>query len=641
MSYFALTNNVIDFNQNIINYADYPIWTPKTGYQVPTGPAGATGPTGYTGPAGSSSRTGATGPTGPAGFSTNTGATGPTGPNGETGPTGPNGLSTNTGATGPTGPTGPNGLSTNTGATGATGPTGPIGRTGPTGPNGLSTNTGATGPTGPFGFTGPTGPNGSSSNTGATGPTGPSLYYSLTAGADITIGNSLAMVSSFVVPILGETTNSNTVYTSAEVFNVTIAKVAWDNTNRVGVYIYLDDVFGYQIVGFTLTGSGNTVLGSPTTIDSFLSGGAQYRICNSGSTKFTLSFYITEMNLLGLTINPTTLAITLGSSVVASSATPSDVHTLLYNSTADRIILAYFVTGSDVDYTIASQSSATITIQSSDTPLFSSLPDNDYLASCTTLTNTIILAGGDEILAATVNPTSLTLGTSVLLSSVDSTYAIAYNYIDSKVVLLAGNPPIIDPRFIVLTLSGISLTQLYTVTNSSIPTGDEQFIDINFNSNLKNFVLFQNIDISTPGSGIRCTQFTAGGLDLIFGEDAIIDDVEFGVDDGSDFVQEHSCIFNASQNINLLPSTTATNLIYKLSTYIQPDFTLFIGFARTSASAGNSVQIDLRGSINTSQSGLIPGDDYYIDEDGNLTLSESEVYAGKALTSTTILISGL
>lgn len=643
---FIVKNRNVNYQDNMVNAADLPIWTPKTGNV-----AGSTGPTGYTGPTGApgfSSRTGSTGftgPTGAPGSATNTGATGYTG---FTGPTGADGSASNTGATGYTGytgftgPTGAPGSATNTGATGYTGYTG---FTGPTGAPGSASNTGATGYTGYTGYTGRTGPTGAagfSTNTGATGPTGASsLYRTFTAGADITAGNALALAGVDVIPILDTTTDSNNVYTSSSAINILTAKIAWDNQNSIGVYIYIDDIFGYQIVGFSLTGNGNILLGTPLTINSTLAN-TLYQITNSGNAQFVISYHSTlgvdYFYLVGIDMNPTTLALTIGTPVIASTILSPAVHSLIYNETSFTTVLIYFSSSSDVDYTIADQSGTSVTVYSTDNPLFSSITDNENVSSCSTKTNIIIIAAGDEIIAATADISGLTLGTSEIIASVDRAYAIAFDYIKSRVVLLAGNPVAISPRFITLSLSGLTLTTLYTTLNSSIPHGDEQFIDFNFNSMLKNFVLFQNVD--SVSLGIRCTPFEAGGLSLTFSTDTIIPDVACSIE-SIDFISEHIAIFDSLQNINMIPSTQSTTLSYKLSILIEQDYYNFIGFAKSNAGSGTDVDVDLMGGINSSQVGLIAGDDYYVQTDGTISLNETSVYAGRALNNFTILIAGL
>ena len=68
----------------------------------------------------------------------------------------------------------------------------------------------------------------------------------------------------------------------------------------------------------------------------------------------------------------------------------------------------------------------------------------------------------------------------------------------------------------------------------------------------------------------------------------------------------------------------------------------YIGYVGGSFSATSTATIQVVGNINANQSGLIPGSKYYIQKDGSLDTKESNpsVYAGRALTATSLLIKG-
>jgi len=68
----------------------------------------------------------------------------------------------------------------------------------------------------------------------------------------------------------------------------------------------------------------------------------------------------------------------------------------------------------------------------------------------------------------------------------------------------------------------------------------------------------------------------------------------------------------------------------------------FLGTATKAASDGDSTAILMQGGLSTNQSGLTVGSDYYVQPDGTLatTAGTPSVKLGKALTSTTVLLSG-
>lgn len=65
----------------------------------------------------------------------------------------------------------------------------------------------------------------------------------------------------------------------------------------------------------------------------------------------------------------------------------------------------------------------------------------------------------------------------------------------------------------------------------------------------------------------------------------------------------------------------------------------WIGIAAATVADTETVEITLKGGVNLSQSGLTPGSIYYVDDDGNLTITTTGGRKlGKALSATSILI---
>ena len=66
----------------------------------------------------------------------------------------------------------------------------------------------------------------------------------------------------------------------------------------------------------------------------------------------------------------------------------------------------------------------------------------------------------------------------------------------------------------------------------------------------------------------------------------------------------------------------------------------WIGAARTSATAGNTVEVDILGGVNEFQLGLTAGETYYLADNGALTLTANSREVGRALSASRILIRG-
>ena len=89
----------------------------------------------------------------------------------------------------------------------------------------------------------------------------------------------------------------------------------------------------------------------------------------------------------------------------------------------------------------------------------------------------------------------------------------------------------------------------------------------------------------------------------------------------------------------------SSNDLYKIlvkSSTVTTNSDNFIGYVGGSFSATSTATIQVVGNINANQSGLTPGSKYYIQKDGSLDTKESNpsVYAGRALSATSLLIKG-
>jgi hypothetical protein len=69
----------------------------------------------------------------------------------------------------------------------------------------------------------------------------------------------------------------------------------------------------------------------------------------------------------------------------------------------------------------------------------------------------------------------------------------------------------------------------------------------------------------------------------------------------------------------------------------------YIGLSTGGASAdGSSATVDIVGKVNTNQTGLTPGEKYYVQTDGTLseTPDDPSVLAGTAISATQLIVKG-
>jgi hypothetical protein len=66
----------------------------------------------------------------------------------------------------------------------------------------------------------------------------------------------------------------------------------------------------------------------------------------------------------------------------------------------------------------------------------------------------------------------------------------------------------------------------------------------------------------------------------------------------------------------------------------------FIGFSTDDYADSDTAMIAVVGNTDNNQSGLVVGQKYYVNPDGSLTTTQTDAYAGIALSATKILIKG-
>ena len=88
------------------------------------------------------------------------------------------------------------------------------------------------------------------------------------------------------------------------------------------------------------------------------------------------------------------------------------------------------------------------------------------------------------------------------------------------------------------------------------------------------------------------------------------------------------------------PGATTAVYIRGSSQTVTSNSSEFLGFANEAISSGSTGEIAVISGVNENQTGLTPATSYYINGDGTLTTTNTGVYAGRALSSTKLLVKG-
>ena len=104
----------------------------------------------------------------------------------------------------------------------------------------------------------------------------------------------------------------------------------------------------------------------------------------------------------------------------------------------------------------------------------------------------------------------------------------------------------------------------------------------------------------------------------------------------------YSSYWGATYGVSEMGSSNNQYTILVTSSTVTTNSDNFVGFVGSSFSASSTATIQVVGNINANQSGLTPGSKYYVQKDGSIadTAGNPSVYAGRALSATSLLIKG-
>ena len=328
-----------------------------------------------------------------------------------------------------------------------------------------------------------------------------------------------------------------------------------------------------------------------------------------------------------------------GNKVVFNSSFTTDISLTTLDST--KAIVTYNAVGTS-DYGTAcvlSVSGATVTAGSA--VVFNSAPT--YNTSVTTLDSTkalVVYADNGQTDRGTacvlsISGTAITAGSESVFNNV-ATYNTSVTTLDSSKALVAyrdvGNSEY--GTSCVLSISGTTVT---AGSEYVFNTGITRYISVTTLDSTKAVVTYK--DYSNSNYGTACVLSVSGttvaaGSEVVFNSDntsnisvTTLDSTKAVVT----YLDYDGISFNGTSVVYQTAYTvTTTNL----------ESNNFVGMATEAASDGATTAITLKGGVSTNQTGLTIGSDYYVQDDGTLSTTTSTVKAGKALTATTLRLTG-
>ena len=245
---------------------------------------------------------------------------------------------------------------------------------------------------------------------------------------------------------------------------------------------------------------------------------------------------------------------------------------------------------------------------------------------------------GGEVVVGTVSGTSIGFGTSVVFTSSSLDYAdIVYDASAQKVVVFFADAANSDYGTAkVGTLSGTSITLGSSVAFTSV--GIVTFY-AGYNASAQK-VIATYVDSSNSSKGTFSTG-TVSGTSITFDAAVVFNNASTG---SGPFP-----LYNSDAEKIIIAYKDGSNSNYGTAKVVQNAASItnltaenYIGFANGAAADGGTARVQIGSGINTAQSSLTAGQQYFVQTDGTLglTAASPSVIAGTAISATEIIVKG-
>jgi len=474
----------------------------------------------------------------------------------------------------------------------------------------------------------------------APAPSGPSLQAiasgSLSDGSTVVV-NADGTVS--VVAAVPQAVGSPVVFENASTSTIS---ATYDSAAQRVVLAYRDDGnsgFGTAIVG-TVSGTsisfGTAVVfqsASTLSISAAYDSNAQ-RVVIAYANEGNSSFGTARVGTVSGT------SISFGTAVVFRSASTS-VISATYDSNAQRVVIAYRDdTNSSFGTAIVGTVSGT-SISFGTAVVFESASTGEIRATYDSNAQRVVIAYVDvgnssfgTAVVGTVSGTSISFGTPVVFRAAStSTSSATYDSNAQRVVIAYRDGGGSFGAAIVGTVSGTSISFGTAVVFQSATILS---MSATYDSNAQRVVIaYRNGNNSNFGTAIVGT---VSGTSISFGTAVVFQSASTSAISATYDSTAQRVVIAYSDNGN---SSFGTAVVFRnAGTNLTSEN--FIGFSNAAYTNGQTATIQISGTVDDAQSGLVPGQSYFVQNDGTLGLSPGSpsVFAGTAVAATRILVKG-
>ena len=434
-----------------------------------------------------------------------------------------------------------------------------------------------------------------------------------------------------------------TVFESASVSDMS---AAFDSTNNKVVIAYEDsgnNGYGTAIVG-TVSGD-NISFGSPVVFSAANSTKHPSVVYDSSNEKIVIAYRNDGNSNYGTAIVGTVsgTSISFGSAVVFESAA-SYYPTAVFDSNSNKVVIAYHDSPNSSSGTAIVGTVSGTSISFGSAVVFESGSTSNISSTFDSSNNKVVIAyqdGNDsdqgKVVVGTVSGTSISFGSPVVFQSTQTTnIAAVFDSSNNKVVIAYRNEGNSNyGTAIVGTVSGTSISFGSAVVFHS---ANANYITAAFDSsNNKVVIAYEDNANNNYGTAVVGT---VSGTSISFGS-AVIFESAYTLNCKSTFDSNSNKVVityrdNGNSNYGTAIPFGATSLVTNLTAEN------YIGITAEAISDGATGKVNIVGGINTGQTGLTTGRTHYVQDGGGigLTTSTPSVVAGTSISDTRIIVKG-
>ena len=466
----------------------------------------------------------------------------------------------------------------------------------------------------------------------------------LTDGSTVIVNanGTVSVVAGTLTPINPPTAGTPVVFNSAT-SDYTVA--CYDPISNTVIVAYVSASTTSAAVVGTISGTTIT-FGSPNV---FLAGNSeQLSITYDTNAQAIVIAYKNVSATTGFAVVGTVAGtvITFGTPVAFHTASAVFSPCITYDSNAQKVVIAYRSTGGIGQAIVGTVTGTTISFGAAATFKNATLlqAENAVAITYDASNQKVVLAYVDQFGVAygqvgTVSGTSITFGTEVQYDAGTVTQnSITYDPINQK-VLIAFRKNTADGNALIGTVSGTTIS--YGATSTFAASGVSNYVNVVYD-NASQTVLIAWMELVIATVTTKVILATISGTNITYG-------TALSVLSGGSFIRYNGLAFDANANKVLLVYFNGLNSNYGTASVITTTTSVsnltaenFVGFSNGNYTNGQTATIQSVGSIDDAQTGLTPGQSYYVDPAGGIGLSPGSpsVFAGTAISTTKIIVKG-